>query len=72
MPTSTVSKGMVLKIAQSGLGYDHMRLAFNRKEEEGLRAVLMELVKGKSRVTKEKGVLDKIGQHFASFKDTTT
>ena len=51
---------MALKIAQSGLKMEHLRLSVERKGYEGLRYLLSEKSNGKPRVTSSKRVIDKV------------
>ena len=60
----TLSTGMILKVAESGLSYRHLLLACQRSGADGLHFILTELVHRKPRVTKTKRILDQIPRHF--------
>ena len=47
----TLSKTMAMKIAGSGLKFDHLKLAFQRGGYDGIRSLLSEKVNGTFRVT---------------------
>ena len=61
-----MSKGMVEKAASSGLNYEHLKLAFVRDGENGLRSLFCEEFGGKARVTKNNKVLSPVVQYFNS------
>jgi hypothetical protein len=61
-----LSHYMIKKIAQSGLGYHHLKLAFDRGGAEGLENILSEKqTDGNVRVTKNKSIIAKIVNHFS-------
>ena len=62
--TGTITTGMMVRIAASGLAYDHLRLGFDRGGGDGLRNVLKELYQGRPRVTSCQRVLKALVDHF--------
>ena len=54
-----ITKGMAKKIARSGLELKHLKAAFYR-EHDGVRSILSEKFKNKSRVTNNKNIIDSI------------
>lgn len=64
--SGNVSRFMAQKAAASGLGVHHLRLAYQRGEEQGVLDVLTEITSdGKPRVTKVKKVLKNILSYLA-------
>ena len=62
-----LSNYMIKKIANSGLAYSHLKLAFDRGGAEGLESVLSEKQQdGNARVTKNKSVITKLYSHFST------
>jgi len=59
-----ISAGMATKIADSGLGFQHLQLAFQRGGEDGLELVLKEKFHGKVRVTANRRILLNIVNYF--------
>lgn len=55
---------MATKIAESGLGFQHLQLAFQRGGADGLELVLKEKFNGKVRVTANKRILFNIVNYF--------
>ena len=62
--TNVVSKGMGGKIAGSGLMLQHLKLAFQRGGNKGLRSVLSERINGKARVTTSSRIIMQINNYF--------
>lgn len=61
-----LSSYMMKKIAQSGLAYLHLKLAFDRGGMKGLENVLSKKqAEGKIRVTKNKSINTKLAIHFS-------
>lgn len=57
---------MLKKIAQSGLSYEHLKIAYERGGPEGIENILSETNSdGVVRVTKTKSVFLKIITHFS-------
>ncbi len=68
-----ISKSMARKICYGGLTYDHLKLAFERDEETGVRALLTERNGNKARVTNRGAIINSITSHFQEIGvDTTT
>ncbi|XP_053391964.1 DNA polymerase III PolC-type-like [Mercenaria mercenaria] len=59
-----ISKFMAHKIAESGLSYNHLKLAFLRDSVNGLKHVLSEKVNGRPRVTNRVSVIESMNLHF--------
>ena len=59
-----ISTGMVTKIADSGLGMQHLQLAFQRGGADGLELRLKEKFDGKARVTANRRILSQIVNYF--------
>ena len=59
-----ISTGMVTKIADSGLGMQHLQLAFQRGGADGLELRLKEKFDGKARVTANRWILSQIVNYF--------
>ena len=53
-----------MKIANSGLSFDHLELAYCRKGDQGLSELLMEEFEGRPRVTKRLQVINKVCKYF--------
>lgn len=64
--SKAMSKGMADKVAASGLSIDHMLMAFQRGGKDCLSNVLMEMFRGKPRVTINKRVIAQICNFFQS------
>ena len=62
-----ISKAISKKITDSGLSYDHLKLAFERNGYDGLYYLLSEADSntGKPRVTKNHSVVKKVVNHFS-------
>ena len=65
-----LSKTMSMKIAKSGLNYNHIKSAFTRNGFDGLQALFGEKVNGKVRVTKDGHIIQRIFEHFS--KESTS
>ena len=65
-----LSKTMSMKIAKSGLNYNHIKSAFTRNGFDGLQALFGEKVNGKVRVTKDGCIIQRIFEHFS--KESTS
>lgn len=64
--SNSVSNYMLKKIAQSGLSYEHLKIAYERGGPEGIENILSETNSdGVVRVTKTKSVFLKIITHFS-------
>ena len=60
-----ISKGMISKIAGSGLEYKHLCIAYKRGGRDGLLSVLMEMNSQSAvRVTKDKKILNALADYF--------
>lgn len=59
-----ISTSMAAKIAESGLGLQHLQLAFQRGGADGLELVLKEKFDGKVRVTANRQILSNIINYF--------
>ena len=59
-----ISTGMATKIADSGLGMQHLQLAFQRGGADGLELILKEKFDGKARVTANRRILSQIVNYF--------
>ena len=59
-----ISKFMTRKIAQSGLSYQHLKLAYLRDTHCGLKHILSEKVNGQPRVTNRLSIVESINQYF--------
>lgn len=55
-----VSKQMLLKMAKSNLRFEHLKLAVERGEQEGLSKLMSEKVNGKPRVTSTRRIIEKL------------
>ena len=62
-----ISTGLATKIAESGLGLQHLQLAFQRGGTDGLELVLKEKFHGKVRVTANRRILSNIVSYFNEF-----
>ena len=67
-PNAIISKGIAEKIAGSGLKYNHLKLAFSRDEEEGIKSLLSSKISGQLRVTNTKRIIDKLTDYFKKNK----
>ncbi len=61
-----LTDGMAMKIASSGLCWDHLKLAYRRDGFEGLKSLLGEKTQFGIRVTKNKNVLEKLSTYLES------
>ena len=62
---SVLSKGIINIIAESGLGYGHLKLVHQRDPQSRLRLLLADKSAGSCRVTAKRGIIDSIMKHFA-------
>ena len=62
---SVLSKGIINIIAESGLGYGHLKLAHQRNPQSGLRLLLADTSAGSCCVTANRRIIDSIMKHFA-------
>ena len=62
---SVLSKGIINKMAESGLGYGHLQLAHQRDPQSGLRLLLADKPSGSCRVTVNRRIIDSIMKHYA-------
>lgn len=60
-----ISAAIRSKIANSGLGYSHLKLAHQRNADLGLKSLLSEKTKGKVRVTSNAKVIARVNEYFA-------
>ena len=61
-----LSAAMIDKIALSGLGYQHLKLAFTRDGTTGISGLFQEKVAHKPRVTSNRKVIAAVQGHFSS------
>lgn len=61
-----ISTTIINKMAECGITQQVLKLAFEKSGNQGLRSLLRENVNGKPRVTKNKNVLQKIYNIFAT------
>ncbi|XP_063399567.1 uncharacterized protein LOC134684234 [Mytilus trossulus] len=66
IPASVLSKGMVRKMAKSGLEQRHLILANEREGSDGVANLLSELFFGKPRVTKNRKIISSVTSYFES------
>ena len=60
-----ISKGMVEKMAASGLQFKHIKLAYDRKQHQGVHDILAEkLPSGKTRVTNYEKIISNVVSFF--------
>ena len=59
-----VSETMAKKIAESGLNYSHIKLAFDRNGDDGIKDLFTEKFVGKRRVTADKKIISKVCEYF--------
>ena len=59
---NVLSKGMIDKAAESGLRYRHLKVAFQRDGEDGVRAIFSEKYNGKARVTAQKKIIKTVSE----------
>ncbi len=61
-----LSQGSASKMSKSGLSLSHLKLAYSRGGDQGVRSLLKENVAGKARVTSSAKILDKISIYFGN------
>lgn len=61
-----LSDAMIKRAAGSGLHMGHLKLAFQRDPEGGLRKLFSELSQGKPRVTKSSNIISRVAGYFQS------
>ncbi|CAC5392636.1 unnamed protein product [Mytilus coruscus] len=66
LPASVLSKGMVRKMAKSGLEQRHLILANEREGSDGVANLLSELFWGKPRVTKDRKIIASVTSFIES------
>ena len=66
IPNSVASKGMIRKIARSGLNLQHLKLAYTREGRDGVISLLSEQFGGKPCVTKDKKILNAVANFMES------
>ncbi|XP_061188202.1 uncharacterized protein LOC133196309 [Saccostrea echinata] len=63
-----LSKFTVNKIAETGLHFQHILLAYQRDKENGVRSLLSEKTGGKARVTGNSKIIQSLQNHFMNMK----
>ncbi|XP_062607552.1 uncharacterized protein LOC134269371 [Saccostrea cucullata] len=63
-----LSKFTVNKIAETGLHFQHLLLAYQRDQENGVRSLLSEKTGGKPRVTGNSKIILSVQNHFINMK----
>ena len=66
LQAKVLSKNMIEKAASSGLTFHHLKVAFVRNGETGLRSLFCEEFQGKPRVTKNTKIIASVIQYFNS------
>ena len=62
--SEVVSKGMVQKMAGSGVSLNHLQHSFEMGGKDGLISILSDQVNGKARVTKNKRIISQLINYF--------
>ena len=62
--SEVVSKGMVEKMAHSGISLDHLQYSFEMGGKDGLISILSDQVNEKARVTKNKRIISQLINYF--------
>ena len=61
---NTISENMAKKIAQSGLSFLHLQLAFTRNPQDGIRNLFTEFANGHVRITNRKTIISSVSSFF--------
>lgn len=61
---NAISKNIAKKISQSGLSYYHLKLAFSRNPQEGIRNLFTEATNGHVRITKRNNIISFVTNYF--------
>ncbi|XP_053402660.1 uncharacterized protein LOC128557984 [Mercenaria mercenaria] len=59
-----ITCSMAKKFSESGLSYDHLKRAYLRDPDNGIKLLLSEQVNGKLRVTNRTAIIKSIKSHF--------
>ena len=63
---NVLSKGMIVKMAESGLRYEHLQITYSQSGDEGVVGLLTEQIHGKPRVTKNRKIHQSVIQYLKS------
>ena len=62
---NVLSESMAKKIADSGLNYSHIKLAYDRNGDDGIKDLFTEKFVGKRRVTADRKIISRVCQYFS-------